>query len=113
MFIVYQLQLVCNKTYFGTTPGWRKEERLREHRRGTGALWTRRFPPVPDPVMNSWEGFETREEAYEFENIKTEEWMEIHGINSCRGGLQNYGQEGPPWHFWVRPHLQHLIPIDN
>ena len=113
MFIVYQLQLVCNKTYFGTTPGWRKEERLREHRRGTGALWTRRFPPVPDPVMNSWEGFETREEAYEFENTKTEEWMEIHGLNSCRGGLQNYGQEGPPWHFWVRPHLQHLIPIDN
>ena len=113
MFIVYQLQLVCNKTYFGTTPGWRKEERLREHRRGTGALWTRRFPPVPDPVMNIWDGFETREEAYEFENTKTEEWMEIHGLNSCRGGLQNYGQEGPPWHFWVRPHLQHLIPIDN
>ena len=113
MFIVYQLQLVCNKTYFGTTPGWRKEERLREHRRGQGSLWTRRFPPVPDPVMNIWDGFETREEAYEFENTKTEEWMEIHGLNSCRGGLQNYGQEGPPWHFWVRPHLQHLIPIDN
>ena len=113
MFIVYQLQLVCNKTYFGTTPFWRKEERLDEHHRGVGSKWTKRFPPIPNPVMNIWEGFQTRDEAYAFENQMCEEWMEVHGINSCRGGLQNYGQEGPPYHFWVRPHLKHLIPIDN
>jgi predicted GIY-YIG superfamily endonuclease len=112
MFIVYQLQLVSDKTYFGTTPAWRKEERLDEHHRGVGSKWTARFPPIPDPVVKTW-NFATRDEAYAFENTKCEEWMEIHGINSCRGGLQNYGQEGPPYNFWVRPHLRHLIPIDT
>ena len=113
MFIVYQLQLVSNKTYFGSTPAWREETRLGEHRDGVGALWTARFPPVPNPVMHIWKGFKTRKLAEKFENEKCEQWMEIHGLNSCRGGLQNYGKEGPPWNFWVRPHLKHLIPMSS
>ena len=108
-FIVYQLKLVEDKHYFGHTPTWRKQIRLNEHIRGTGSKWTRRFPPIGEnPVVNTW-GFDTRKEADFFENQKCEDFLNMYGIDSTRGGKQNYGDVGN-YDWWVRSHLRHLIP---
>ena len=108
MFIVYQLSLKDNRHYFGTTPSYRKDERLREHRIGVGAKWTKRFKPIDNPVIQTWD-FKTRDEAYAFEDIKCCEFLNKYGINSTRGGLQN-ADLGVPYKYWVRPHLKHLVP---
>ena len=111
MFIVYQLRLEGGKHYFGSTPFYRKQRRLDEHRDGGGAKWTARYPPLePDPVVQTWH-FATRKEAETFENEKTEEFLNRFGIDSTRGGLQNYGSEGG-YRWWVRKHLRHLVPVD-
>ena len=108
MFIVYQLRLEDNRHYFGTTPAWRKETRMDEHRRGVGAQWTKLFPPVADPVVNTWE-FKTRKQAYAYENDKCEEFLNLYGIDSTRGGKQNFREPGH-YRYWVRKHLWHLVP---
>lgn len=109
LFSVYQLKLVENKHYFGTTPKWRKPQRLSEHRDGGGAKWTQRFPPVEvDPVVRTWE-FHNKKEAYAFEDRMCCEFLNRFGIDSTRGGLQNYGDVGQ-YSWWCRPHLRHLVP---
>ena len=110
MYLVYQLKLVKDKHYFGTTWWERKKERMEEHYEGRGSKWTRRFPPVKDGVVNQWL-IHDRKKAYAFENAKCEQFLERHGIDSTRGGLQNYGNTGN-YHFWVRKHLRHLCPAD-
>jgi len=111
MFVVYQLRLEAGKHYFGSTPYFRKERRLGEHRDGGGAKWTARFPPLePDPVVRLWH-FAKRKDAEEFENEKCEEFLNRFGIDSTRGGRQNYGAEGG-YRWWVRRHLRHLVPAD-
>ena len=112
MFIVYQLALVNYKHYFGTTPAWRKYIRMQEHISGAGSKWTRRFPPLPmcDSVIRTWD-FKTRDEAYAFEDKKCCEFLNRYGIDSTRGGLQN-ADLGVPYKYWVRPHLQHLVPYN-
>ena len=109
-FIVYQLKLVEDKHYFGTTAFWRKDKRMEEHYQGVGAKWTSRFAPVDDPVVEVWH-FNTRDEAYAFENVKCEEFLNKYGIDSTRGGLQNYGNVGN-YKWWCRPHLRHLCPSE-
>ena len=105
------MKLVEGKFYVGSTPLWRKETRLAEHRRGCGAKWTTRYPPVlDDPIIETWV-FSDRKAAEAFENEKCEEMLELYGIDSTRGGLQNYGQEGG-YRWWVRLHLRHLVPSD-
>ena len=108
MYIVYQLKLTNNKHYFGHTPLWRKEARLEEHKKGVGAKWTARFPPVDKPVVQTWQ-FKTRKDANLFENQKCEEFLKRYGIDSCRGGKQNYGDVGG-YRWWVRNHLRYLVP---
>ena len=110
MFCVYQLRLENNRHYFGTTKSHRKETRLEEHRAGRGSKWTRRFPPVLlYPVVQCWY-FETRRLAYAFEDQMCCEFLNLYGIDSTRGGLQN-ADLGCPYDCWVRPHLQPLVPI--
>ena len=110
-FIVYTLRLVDGKFYVGSTPLWRKAIRLDEHMSGFGAKWTSRYPPLLDnPLIETWE-FNSRKEAETFENQKCEEMLEMYGIDSTRGGLQNYGREGN-YRWWVRKHLRHLVPAD-
>ena len=113
VFTVYQLKLVGGKHYFGTTPTWRKQTRLDEHRGGGGAKWTTLFPPVEDnPVVQTWRfGYGQKKEAYAFENEKCEEFLNMFGIDSTRGGLQNYGKPGG-YRWWVRGHLRHLVPAE-
>ena len=106
-FCVYELELEQNKKYFGTTPTWRKAIRMDEHSRGVASKWTRRFPPTSKDPANLW-FFETRKVAYKFEDDRCCEHLQKHGIDSCRGGLQN-ADLGVPYHFWVRPHLRNLI----
>ena len=108
MFIVYQLALQDGKHYFGSTKKWRKQLRMEEHYAGVGSKWTRQYPPLEDGVVEIWE-FPTRDEAYEFENQKTEEWLHLHGIDSARGGKSNYGSTGQ-YNWWVRKHLRYLVP---
>ena len=110
-YIVYQLKLTHNKHYFGHTPIWRKQIRLDEHKRGGGAKWTTRFPPVENPVVDTWT-FNTRKEANFFENQKCEEYLKKYGIDSTRGGKQNYGDVGKNYEWWVRKHLWFLVPTD-
>ena len=94
------------KFYIGMTPSWRLSRREREHRDGSGSLWTRRYPPLQ--TLETWE-FDSKAEAHKFEISKTEEYLHKYGIDSTRGGLCNYGREGG-YQYWVRPHLKHLIP---
>ena len=107
IYVVYLLQLIQNKYYVGVTPKHRLEVREKEHQQGGGSKWTTRYPPIQ--LIDTWE-FPTKKQAERFENEKTEEYLHLYGIDSTRGGKCNYGQEGN-YHFWVRPHLQHLIPI--
>ena len=107
-YTVYLLRLEMRKFYVGLTPTWRLSIREQEHRDGTGSKWTNRFPPLE--LLKTWV-FETKKEAEAFEISKTEEYLHLHGIDSTRGGVCNYGQEGG-YHFWVRRHLRHLIPTN-
>ena len=107
-FCVYQLRLIENKHYFGTTPSYRKKARMTEHRQGVAAKWTTRFPPVEDNPVNTWY-FRDRESAYKFEDYKCCEFLEKYGIDSTRGGLQNADID-VPYRYWVRKELKHLIP---
>ena len=113
VFTVYQLALENNKHYFGTTPTWRKETRLSEHRDGGGSKWTALYPPVEhNPVVRTWTfGYGKKKEAYAFENQKVEEFLNLYGIDSCRGGVNNYGKPGG-YRWWVRTRLRHLVPAD-
>ena len=95
------------KYYCGSTPRWRLQVREDEHRNGVGSKWTARFPPIK--IIQVWE-FDSKQEARSFEDKKTEEMLNTHGIDSCRGGLCNYGNVGG-YRWWVRPHLRHLIPL--
>ena len=106
IYVVYLLLLEKNKYYVGMTPHWRLEIREEEHFSGHGSKWTRRYPPIK--LLDVWE-FPDKESAHKFEIAKTEEYLHNHGIDSTRGGLCNYGTEGG-YTFWVRPHLQHLVP---
>ena len=105
-FTVYLLELAKKKKYVGLTPTWRLKQREAEHYEGVGAKWTKRFPPKK--LVQTWV-FPTKKEASAFEILKTEELLHLHGIDSTRGGVCNYGQEGG-YAFWVRPPLAHLIP---
>lgn len=107
MYVVYLLLLQNSKYYVGMTKKWRLAMREEEHREGRGSKWTRRYRPIK--LLEVWE-FEDKKLAHEFEIQKTEEYLHLHGIDSTRGGLCNYGQEGG-YNFWVRKHLRHLIPI--
>ena len=107
IYVVYLLRLQMNKYYVGMTKKWRVDIREQEHMQGRGSKWTRRYSPIE--MLEVWE-FQTKEEAHAFEIMKTEEYLNLHGIDSTRGGLCNYGQEGG-YSFWVRPHLRHLIPV--
>ena len=112
VFCVYQLKLAQKKHYFGTTPVWRKQKRLDEHYEGVASKWTRRFPPVAEnPMVACWY-FGTRKIAYDFEDVKCCEFLNKHGIDSTRGGLQN-ADLGVPYKYWVRKHLRHLLPPIN
>ena len=106
LYTVYLMRLQNEKFYVGLTPSWRLKLREAEHARGSGAKWTGRYPPIE--IIETWE-FENKQEAELFEIQKTEEYLHLHGIDSTRGGLCNYGKEGG-YKYWVRPHLRHLIP---
>jgi len=106
MYTVYLMRLEQQKYYVGCTPSWRLFLREREHKQGGGARWTTRYKPIE--ILETWE-FSTKAEAEIFEIEKTEEYLHLHGIDSTRGGLCNYGKEGG-YRYWVRPHLKHLIP---
>ena len=111
MYLIYQLRLIDNKHYFGTTWWERKAERMQEHINGRGSKWTERFPPVDEnPIVNQWLIYD-RKKAYAFENAKCEQFLEEYGIDSTRGGNQNYGDVGN-YSVWVRKHLRHLCPTD-
>lgn len=105
-YAVYLLKLEQDKLYVGMTPAWRVQIREQEHRDGWGSKWTSRYPPVE--LLETW-FFDSKAEAHAFEIQKTEELLHLHGIDSTRGGLCNYGKEGG-YHLWVRRHLRHLIP---
>lgn len=105
-YTVYVLRLQKGKFYVGLTPSWRLSLRESEHTHGVGAKWTTRYPPIE--LMDTWE-FNTKREGGLFEIKKTEEYLHLHGIDSTRGGLCNYGKEGG-YKYWVRRHLRHLIP---
>jgi predicted GIY-YIG superfamily endonuclease len=106
IYVVYLLLLKNNKYYVGMTPYWRLEIREKEHFAGRGSKWTRRYPPIE--LLEVWE-FPNKDTAHKFEIKKTEEYLHLHGIDSCRGGVCNYGREGG-YNYWVRPHLRYLIP---
>ena len=106
IYVVYVLRLVQDKYYVGMTKKWRLDIREEEHFSGRGSKWTRRFPPIE--LIQFWE-FQDKESAHIFECLKTEEYLNEFGIDSCRGGVCNYGNVGG-YHMWVRPHLRHLIP---
>ena len=111
MYVVYQLKLVQEKAYFGTTPSWRKQTRLLEHRDGGGAKWTARFPPVEhDPIVQTW-NFPTRDEAYRFEEQVVKDYLMVHGIDSARGGMCNFGDVGG-YRMWVPKGLRNLVPLE-
>ena len=42
---------------------------------------------------------------------KFEEFLVKYGIDSTRGGLQNYGKPGG-YRWWCRGHLRHLVPSE-
>jgi len=89
------------------TKKWRLGIREKEHMEGRGSKWTKRFPPIK--LLEVW-NFLYKKDAHEFEIQKTEELLRSYGIDSTRGGLCNYGQEGG-YNLWIRAHLKDLIPI--
>ena len=107
-YTVYLLKLVQDKWYVGTTPKWRKDIRYDEHTRGIGSQWTSRYPPIN--VVDTWD-YDSKKEAYQAEDDKCCEYLNRFGIDSCRGGLQNFRCPGY-YRYWVRKHLRHLVPAD-
>jgi len=79
MSSVYILKLVQNKFYVGKTKNAVSEtSRLLSHIRGTGAYWTRKYPPIE--ILKIYKNCD------DFDELKyTLDMMYNHGIDNVRG----------------------------
>jgi hypothetical protein len=76
--IIYVLRLEQRKFYVGKTD-LPVQRRFLEHRRGRGAEWTRRFPPIAIDL-------EIRETSPYCEDKTVKQYMGMFGIENVRGG---------------------------
>ena len=77
MVTIYGLRLVSGKFYVGMTQN--KFDRIDAHRRGFGAAWTRKYPPVDYEFVRT--GMEKSDE-----DRLTIELMSKYGVDNVRGG---------------------------
>ena len=77
MVTIYGLKLERGKYYVGMTQ--KKFDRIDAHRKGAGAAWTKKYPPVDYEFVKT--GMKKSDE-----DKLTLELMSIHGINNVRGG---------------------------
>jgi hypothetical protein len=79
MSSIYILRLTHNKYYVGKTKNHLTETtRLLSHIRGTGAFWTRKYPPLE--VMHIYQ------DCHDFDELKyTLDMMYKYGIDNVRG----------------------------
>jgi hypothetical protein len=84
--IIYVLRLEQRKFYVGKTD-LPVQRRFLEHRRGRGAEWTRRFPPIAIDL-------EIRETSPYCEDKTVKQYMGMFGIENVRGGSYLVFQSG-------------------
>lgn len=80
--IVYVMECRGGKYYVGRCAEDRLQERLREHRAGTGSAWTAAFPAIR--IVRAKASSDPLDEDHEV--LST---MRIHGIADVRGGSYN------------------------
>ena len=78
---IYVLRCVENKIYVGLTTCASK--RIKEHREGNGAEWTRKYPPLPEKESKPEVRWAENELDEDFTTLRL---MFIYGVENVRGG---------------------------
>lgn len=90
-YTLYVLMLERNKYYVGIT-AQRVDKRFAQHLDGTGAKWTQKHKPIG--ILESKKlGYMSESEATVFENKRTRDLMDEHGVSNVRGGDMCYTDE--------------------
>jgi P4 family phage/plasmid primase-like protien len=77
--LIYGLHLTQGKYYVGKTDNLAR--RFKQHKDGTGSVWTKLYPPILDPIV-----LKDKADLFD-ENVLFKKWALKYGIDNVRGDI--------------------------